>query len=337
MSRSLSSDSQKQRGAAYIELVPVLFLLLLFLFGIAHVGREFSQVTWYSSVNYETALRGARSNTSIGEQEMENVFGNLKLIHSSNRNTRIEFSDSNLESTLYDTAPDVREVTVDSIGVATKLFNKLPTLDFDMGYTSPLLLSSPDLSAGNLDIFEDEDSDFCYNCDGSRQEIALDGPCETACYEPGGIDPPPDPPTCFAAETSIAMADGSQRPIASLRRGDWVLSLDVETQTLQRAQISATMTADVDSYYILNGYLQVTAEHPFFSQGRWVPVAELRIGDSLETLTGTPLRLESKALVKRPLSVFNITVMGEHNYYAGGVLVHNKEPIPIDGIFVRGF
>jgi len=81
--------------------------------------------------------------------------------------------------------------------------------------------------------------------------------------------------------------------------------------------------------------LVATPNHPFYvsSEGRYRPAEELQVGTELLSLfdsgrlssaTATGYFL-SAAPVQMP--VFNITVAGVHNYFAEGVLVHNKSPL----------
>jgi hypothetical protein len=75
--------------------------------------------------------------------------------------------------------------------------------------------------------------------------------------------------------------------------------------------------------------LGVTALHPFWSVDRegWFPVKELKIGERLKGLKGTP-RVESLDLRPKPEPVYNIEVEGDHCYRVGeqGLLVHNASP-----------
>jgi hypothetical protein len=72
--------------------------------------------------------------------------------------------------------------------------------------------------------------------------------------------------------------------------------------------------------------LGVTATHPFWSCDRndWVSAINLRIGETLKTLTGTT-HVERITKRPQPEPVYNIEVEGDHVYRVGesGVLVHN--------------
>jgi hypothetical protein len=81
------------------------------------------------------------------------------------------------------------------------------------------------------------------------------------------------------------------------------------------------------------GIAGVSLEHPVWDEAaqRWTPVAQLSLGSSVVALLpgGTPRTLGLTHLEslpsKSPVEVFNLEVDGEeHNYFAEGILVHNK-------------
>jgi hypothetical protein len=72
--------------------------------------------------------------------------------------------------------------------------------------------------------------------------------------------------------------------------------------------------------------IEPTASHRLYSEdrGEWNPAAELRVGESIRTRTGSAriIRIEQKSGAHR---VYNLEVETEHWYYVGeaGVLSHN--------------
>lgn len=147
-------------------------------------------------------------------------------------------------------------------------------------------------------------------------------------------------PVCFVAGTPVTLADGSTRPIEQLLVGDRVLAYDEERGVTVPSRITRTFvhTEVRQALVRINGALTATGNHPFYVVGRDEPVRadELAIGDRLFVLDGpatgrgrapeTPRRLQVRSLELLPSvgTVYNIEVAGRHNYFAGGVLVHNK-------------
>jgi hypothetical protein len=81
----------------------------------------------------------------------------------------------------------------------------------------------------------------------------------------------------------------------------------------------------------------VTPEHPFYDarRGTYRPVRELVPGDIVVALSSEGVhasvieRICAKEIVIPAIRVFNLTIDGlEANYFAEGILVHNKSPPP---------
>jgi hypothetical protein len=75
------------------------------------------------------------------------------------------------------------------------------------------------------------------------------------------------------------------------------------------------------------GELKVTLEHPFLINDSWVKASELKVGDELFTVSGKRARIINIKNVKENVAVYNIHVNGNENYFANGILVHNKPDI----------
>lgn len=138
--------------------------------------------------------------------------------------------------------------------------------------------------------------------------------------------------SCFAAGTPIETPTGA-RPIETLREGDIVWSYDLLAGRPVAAPISRTYVhrnALVRDLRLAGGVtLRVTDEHPFFVPGeqRYLPASELSVGVELASLEATSLSetpVVSSSEQRGRTTVYNIEVAGFHNYFAAGVLVHNK-------------
>ena len=73
--------------------------------------------------------------------------------------------------------------------------------------------------------------------------------------------------------------------------------------------------------------LSVTLEHPFFINGKLIKASELKVGDELTTVDGKVARITKITDVKldEPVLVYNININYPNNYFADGILVHNKD------------
>lgn len=132
---------------------------------------------------------------------------------------------------------------------------------------------------------------------------------------------------CLLEGAPITMADGSTKPVEDIRVGDLVLSWDEVRDALMPAEVVKVHAPYVvHSYYVINGNLEATENHPILRGGEWVSAADLEVGDllgsaaSISSVVETLDRVESKSGV----SVYNFQVsLG--TYVAGGFVVHNKE------------
>jgi hypothetical protein len=154
---------------------------------------------------------------------------------------------------------------------------------------------------------------------------------------------------CFVPGTPIATPTGP-KPIEDLQVGDEVWSWSFEraalvrspVETVHRRVVEATLELRLDAG---GRSMVVTPDHPFWSvsDAAWRRADQLRRGETLWRLTGRDVAAVSiEDLVRRlgRIEVLNLGVTRYRNYFAAGVLVHNKEapgstraskpPIPSD-------
>jgi hypothetical protein len=160
---------------------------------------------------------------------------------------------------------------------------------------------------------------------------------------------------CFAAETGVLMADGTERAIAGIRPGDRVIG---RAGGVNRVTGMHIVPLGLRALFGINQHRPFfTAEHPFLTPGGWraldrvatrfetpgLDVAELAAGDVLITAaavsgeTAGALALAPAVsfghLVLHRLTraegdpadcVYNLILDGDHSYVANGFVVHNK-------------
>ncbi len=159
-----------------------------------------------------------------------------------------------------------------------------------------------------------------------------------ACVEEhGGYD------SCFAGGTRVATPQGDVA-IEALRVGDAVLAYDLEREEVVVSRVTAVFVHDNRRTGALRfdlgeatrsegkelGSLRATAEHPVFvpATRSWVPAGTVQSGTELLVRDG---KRTSRAVSAgfdetdtRVETVYDITVDHQHNFFADGVLVHNK-------------
>jgi hypothetical protein len=130
---------------------------------------------------------------------------------------------------------------------------------------------------------------------------------------------------CFVRGTPVTLSDGTTKPIEQVQVGDEVRSYDTDRGEFVAGVVVKIITSDVIEYLSIDGIL-VTSEHPFWivDRGEWVKAGELKRGDILLRDNGGFQIVKNIFHIRSGVEVFNMTVEGVHNYFAGGVLVHNK-------------
>lgn len=137
---------------------------------------------------------------------------------------------------------------------------------------------------------------------------------------------------CFLAGTPIAMADGSYKNIEDVAIGDQVLAYNPATGRLDTDTVDNTFnhTADQmgsDYYVIINDEIKVTPNHPVYTQRGWVTVGDLTTHDMLLNQSGDFFPITSLQKVYQQAPVYNLEVTNDHDYFAQGMLAHNKPDI----------
>ncbi|MEU9419598.1 ricin-type beta-trefoil lectin domain protein [Streptomyces sp. NPDC048272] len=141
----------------------------------------------------------------------------------------------------------------------------------------------------------------------------------------------------FPAATRVLMADGSRRPISSLRVGDAVLAGDPATGTVRSEPVTDTFQHAADGLVTISlsdgTSLETTPGHKIYAAKRgWILASELRAGDGLLRPNGELITVAGVGGVSdaAPQQVYDLTVSGLHTFYvraegsqASDVLVHN--------------
>ncbi|MFJ8444422.1 polymorphic toxin-type HINT domain-containing protein [Kitasatospora griseola] len=150
----------------------------------------------------------------------------------------------------------------------------------------------------------------------------------------------PTRPNSFPAGTPVLMGDGTTRAIEAIRIGDLVASTDpVNGNSGARAVRDIIYTPDDRDFTEVTvqrgdgtqGTVTATDHHPFWveSTRTWTDAADLRVGDTLRTDTGTTAQVASVRHWTGLEPAYNLTVDSLHAYYvlAGGtpLLVHNDD------------
>jgi hypothetical protein len=132
--------------------------------------------------------------------------------------------------------------------------------------------------------------------------------------------------TCIAAGTLIEGEDGP-RPVEQVRPGDRVWGYDLEKQARQLTTVAHVRPGRAEPTVLLARGLRVTPDHPVLGSGEWKPAGRILPEDLLLDPHGRPFPAGPRETLSGAVAVFDLSVGPPHNFYAGGVLVHNKTRI----------
>lgn len=137
--------------------------------------------------------------------------------------------------------------------------------------------------------------------------------------------------TCFVEGVPVTMADMSKRSINLCKLGDPVRSYDTETREFSTDYVDAIIVHEAEEVKRLvwiNG-VGVTPEHPYWINGAWKQVGDAQVGDHLISDSGWVVDVVTKTWGPGGVKVWNLTLRNKtHDYFAGGVLVHNVQQKP---------
>ena len=173
--------------------------------------------------------------------------------------------------------------------------------------------------------------------------------------------------TCFTPDTKLTLVDETQKEIQELAIGDELLSMrmpNAQTEDEHPVIASDVAYADycivelgetelvtskiinmffdfADSYFVINGDIKVTGEHPFFvkipeefylpTRGQnseefwcWEYVRNLEVGQIMYDKDMKEISIDTIEEIEEEREIVNIDVDGNNTYFAEGILVHNK-------------
>jgi len=150
--------------------------------------------------------------------------------------------------------------------------------------------------------------------------------------------------TCFIKGTKILMANNSEKNIEDVKPGDKVMGYNLSAKKLAVETVTQMDSPIRNDYYdvkLADGTLiGVTDEHPLYTkEGGWrsinpthtyqenhsLHVNELSVGDAVLKNSGEYVSIISITHKQGPVQAYNLKgVKGFNDYFADGVLAHNK-------------
>ena len=157
------------------------------------------------------------------------------------------------------------------------------------------------------------------------------------------------PNKCFTAGTLISLANGKKKPIEEIRRGDKILSVNIDKMEVEKDEVIEISRATMHRKIVVKvegvDEIHTTRHHPLYVEGKgWavfdknyaekhleLKVKSLKEGDSVyvvDDLGGRLLKRTIKTIIQTDDIVEMYTlanVKKNNNFFANGILVHNKK------------
>jgi hypothetical protein len=132
-------------------------------------------------------------------------------------------------------------------------------------------------------------------------------------------------PLCFAAGTPVTLSDGRTKPIEQMQVNDAVRSYSLARREFVTGTVTKNFKRNQPAYLNIDG-IKVTVEHPFWlvNRSEWVKAGDIKRNDIFLRDNGSWQTVRNITFIVEEIDVYNMEVEGENNYFAGGVLVHNK-------------
>lgn len=142
---------------------------------------------------------------------------------------------------------------------------------------------------------------------------------------------------CVQAGTQVTMADGTRKPIETVKPGDRLLAHDAEKDRLVESTVEKSIIHDEVTFILHelvpeNGAMPliVTGNHPVKVKGRgWQQIDTIKPGDVIyrhDPLAGTVQETTVAAVIRdrsEQGTVYNLKT-SRGNYLANDILIHNK-------------
>lgn len=150
---------------------------------------------------------------------------------------------------------------------------------------------------------------------------------------------------CFGAGTGVTMANGTVKPIEDIRKGDWVMSYDIEKQSMKPVAVNRLIEkqhASLVKLILDDKEIICTPDHPFYTAaGEWAAVNAVKANayylqqKNVQILSAGEkllvpaekrmLTVQQIVKIKGPLPTYTLELSGADNFIANGLLVKTEE------------
>ena len=224
-----------------------------------------------------------------------------------------------LSSGSFRVSPFVYLLVYDSVNnqIVYRFPYEMNTSDFQLFDESGSLES---ISSINIEILSGSYTMYSLNLEEVDNFILADG----------GLSSNVVTHNCFVAGTEIILSNGDVKNIEDINVGEEVLTFNEETQNNENGVVGKLKQHEVNSVIRITldneNVIITTSEHPFYVNGKgWVKASEIEVLDTCKKVNGEESLVSTVDVLDETHTVYNLlSVSKNHNFYANGILVHNK-------------
>jgi len=135
---------------------------------------------------------------------------------------------------------------------------------------------------------------------------------------------------CFVGGTLVTLVNGETKVIENINVGEEVLTFNESTKETELGVVGDLKTHEVTSIVKLTfddgNVIKTTEEHPFYITDKgWIVAKDLLTNDVCLKSDNSNSTIVNIEILEETHIVYNLlSVSSNHNFYANGILVHNK-------------
>jgi hypothetical protein len=140
---------------------------------------------------------------------------------------------------------------------------------------------------------------------------------------------------CFTPGTQISLFNGSTKNIEDVVKGESIITYNELDNKNEEGIVGDVSSHEAESIIIITfndgNIINTTEEHPFYVKEKgWVKASKIEVNDICQDIKGDDIIVSSITTEIKLTTVYYLSsVSNNHNYYANGILVHNKSSAPV--------
>lgn len=135
--------------------------------------------------------------------------------------------------------------------------------------------------------------------------------------------------TCFPSNTKILLANGSNKEISKIKKGDLVMVYDAGKDEISASKVNKIFISDNNHMYVINSSIHATAYERFLTQDKgWLKIRDLRVGEKI--FNGNSYgKIDKIDKILKKQKVYNLNIISQHNFFVSNdgnkyFLIHNS-------------